>query len=281
MAHALQQLSAAQLYKCAVLSGAPATPERTWGQFGKQMLFGKGPSHVLDPMNRGMVADAALYSNAWTGVPTAVNDTARHLWNGRWGQAAGSVGMGALSFIPGAASAVGAAGRSALKATGAAAAGSAAKQFGQQAAKTTGRFITDNMVRAGRTAGSAVPAQAARRMNQFARSGRQAVEAGQGAITNTARQLMPGQQFKYTNWQHGVQNPLSNGAGGWGLRSPVNVRNWTDGAAVRSGLDTIAQNPASAATFMHGYGTGGIMDQQNMPGADQAHIDWLDQQLSQ
>jgi hypothetical protein len=274
------QLSATQLYKYAVLEGAPQTPERTWGQFGKQLVFGKGPSHALDPMNRGLAADALMYSNAFTGVPTAINDTARHLRNGRWGQAAGSVGMGALSFIPGAASAVGTLGRGALKATGMAAAGTAAKQFGQQAARTTGRAITNTMARAGRQTGNATLDTAARGMNNFARSGRQAVEAGQNAITNTAQKLMPNQQFKYTNWQHGVQNPLSNGAGGWGLRAPVNTRNWTDGAAFRSGLDTIAQNPASSATLLHGYGTGGIMDEKNMPGREQAHIDWLDRNFS-
>lgn len=54
-----------------------------------------------DPTQRGVIADTALYSNPFTGVPTAINDVGRHLYNGRL-MDAGMAGLsGALSFIPG------------------------------------------------------------------------------------------------------------------------------------------------------------------------------------
>lgn len=245
MAFPLQrQVSARELYKI-------ANEGRTWGQF----LFGNGVSSIGDPNNRGFVADAALYSNPFSGTVTAVNDTARHLYNGHYGSALGSLGMGALSFIPGASSAVGAVGKGALKATTGA------------AARATGRGITNAVASVGRRTGSGLIDDAARGMNNFARQGATAVNKGQQAITSVGQKIVP---QKYTQWEHGfrspvqMQNPLSNGAGGFGLRSPVSgvqspvtgqtFRNLYDGTTLRSGIDTAIANPASAATIFHNYG---------------------------
>lgn len=85
-----------------------------------------------DPNSRGVVQDIALYSNPFTGVPTAVNDTARYLYNGDWGQAGMSVLNGALSFLPGF-------GFAAKTLTGAARAGATAA--GKAGLKTTAKVL--------------------------------------------------------------------------------------------------------------------------------------------
>ena len=280
-------LTALSLYKIAVMEGAPNVPERTWGQFGRQLAFGKGLSHVLDGENRGMVADAALYSNPFTGVPTAALDTGRHLWNGRFGSALGSAAMGAVSFIPGAGSALGVAGRGALGAAkgvaGAAAkgvAGQAARSAARQATSSGARAVTNTMASAGRRMGSSSLDNAALAANNYARSGAQAVGNAQRSFVQGAEKILPG-GFQHNSWQHGFQNPLSNGAGGWGMRSPVAGGRYLPSMSksVRSGIDTVAQNPLSAATFFHDYGAGGAFDPTNTQAYDDAHKKWLNEQF--
>lgn len=80
------------------------TPARGWGGFLKDTMFGTAPlaTQIADPMQRGLAQHIAGYSNPVTGVPMAINDTARHLYNGRYLSALGSMGEGALSFLPGA-----------------------------------------------------------------------------------------------------------------------------------------------------------------------------------
>jgi len=75
----------------------------SWSETGNA-AFGTAPmtTQAVDPMQRGIVQHVAQYSNPISGVPTAINDTARHLYNGRYLSALGSVGEGALSFLPGA-----------------------------------------------------------------------------------------------------------------------------------------------------------------------------------
>ena len=89
-----------QLEKRAVGSDPEA---QNFGQAASQFAFGTGDTlGQLDPMQRGMVQEMALYSNPFTGVPTAINDVSRHLYNGRF-MDAGIAGLsGALSFLPGA-----------------------------------------------------------------------------------------------------------------------------------------------------------------------------------
>lgn len=50
---------------------------------------------------RGMVADALLYSNPYTGVPTGVYDTAKNLYHGKYLNALGSLASTGLSFVGG------------------------------------------------------------------------------------------------------------------------------------------------------------------------------------
>lgn len=79
--------------------------KRALTEFGEGMLgTGSAMSQINplgDPTQRGVIANTALYSNPFTGVPTAINDVGRHLYNGRL-MDAGMAGLnGALSFIPG------------------------------------------------------------------------------------------------------------------------------------------------------------------------------------
>jgi hypothetical protein len=97
----------------------------------KSVAFGDQPLlNQVDPTQRGAVQDLALYSNPITGVPTALNDTARHLYNGRYLESLGSVAGGALSFLPGFGFAAKATGK-AVAAGGRALAGAGMKQTGK------------------------------------------------------------------------------------------------------------------------------------------------------
>jgi superfamily II DNA or RNA helicase len=62
---------------------------------------------TFDPNQRGLVSDLALYSNPFTGVPTAISDFAQQAGQGNWGGAAAAFGSGALSFIPAAGGMIG------------------------------------------------------------------------------------------------------------------------------------------------------------------------------
>lgn len=65
-------------------------------EFGQQL-----GQDMAEKQARGLVADLALYSNPFTGVPTAAYDTYNHLRNGRYLNAVGSVASGALSLAGG------------------------------------------------------------------------------------------------------------------------------------------------------------------------------------
>lgn len=54
-----------------------------------------------------MVQDIALYSNPFSGVPTALNDSARNFSRGNYLSGVGNLAMGALSFAPGVGAALG------------------------------------------------------------------------------------------------------------------------------------------------------------------------------
>jgi hypothetical protein len=138
--------SATDLLKLAHLKSA-----RTWGEFA----FGNGMSSAFDPNNRGVATDMLAYSNPISGTVMGVNDTARHLYNGHYGSALGSLGMMGLSYLPGAgaagaltrggaAAAKGlgtAAAKSGLKAVAAPAASTAAKGFMGQAGAAVGKGL--------------------------------------------------------------------------------------------------------------------------------------------
>lgn len=50
---------------------------------------------------RNMLADMALYSNPYTGVPTGIYDTARNLYHGKYLNALGSLASTGMSFLGG------------------------------------------------------------------------------------------------------------------------------------------------------------------------------------
>jgi hypothetical protein len=111
------------------------------GEIGDQIAFGSGGvAGQFDPTQRGLVQDLALYSNPITGVPTAVNDVGRHLYNGRWTDAGMSALSGALSFLPGFGFAARGAGRAAVGA-GKAIARAGAPQVGNAIARGSAKFV--------------------------------------------------------------------------------------------------------------------------------------------
>jgi hypothetical protein len=111
------------------------TKHASWGDVGQaagDILIGGNP---LDPTQRGLAADVALYSNPFTGVATGVNDMGRHLYNGRFGSALGAAGMTALSFLPGVGGAVGKSIGKGVSAVGKAMGSQAVRQGGVAAQK--------------------------------------------------------------------------------------------------------------------------------------------------
>jgi hypothetical protein len=125
--------SATDLLKIARLKAA-----RTWGEFA----FGNGLSSVFDPNNRGVATDMLAYSNPLTGTIAGVNDISRHLYNGNYGNAAGALGMTALSWLPGASVAANVA-KGVGKGVGAAAARAGVKGLSTAAAPAAARGMTN------------------------------------------------------------------------------------------------------------------------------------------
>lgn len=135
----------------------PSAPvPETTGQLLGQVAFGTGNTlGQLDPTQRGMVQDLALYSNPITGVPTAINDVSRHLYNGRF-MDAGLAGLsGALSFLPGFGFAARGAGRMAVQG-GKALARAGAPQVGNAIARGSAKFVNQgrNLVSGANSAAS-------------------------------------------------------------------------------------------------------------------------------
>lgn len=142
-----------------------------------------------DPEQRGLIAETALYSNPFTGVPTAVNDVGRHLYNGRYMSALTSGIGGALSFIPFAGGGFGFAAKGMGRAIGAGGKALARQGLVSQA---TGKAI-------GRGA------------RQFVNAGADAATNANRAISGRLQQHLPmaknpGLMGKAWNW--GMKNPL-------------------------------------------------------------------------
>lgn len=194
-------------------------------------LFGDSVSSVADPTQRGLAVDIGLYSNPFTGVPTAAYDTTKHLMNGRYLSALGSVGMGALSFIPMAGSGVGAGVKGAVRG-GAKVLGRAGQVGG--AAAEAGGFGQKILSGAGK----------------FLAGGNKVVNTGEKAISDTVHGLTGLKQAP--KWEHGLQNPLSNGQGQLGLRSPL-APNFNLKSNLSTGTSKMIQNPATTtATTTYG-----------------------------
>lgn len=128
----------ARIEKQAVQS---APEPQHFGHIAGQVALGSGSMlDQVDPMQRGIIQDLALYSNPFTGVPTAVNDVSRHLYNGRFMDAGMSGLSGALSFLPGFGFAARGAGRLAVQG-GKALARAGAPQIGNAVAKGSAKFV--------------------------------------------------------------------------------------------------------------------------------------------
>jgi len=229
-----------------------------------EFLFGKGLKTVTDPNARGMATDMALYSNPVTGVATGLWDTGSHLMKGNWGQALGSLGMGALSFVPGAGSVargVMGAGKAVLGAGGRAAAkavGPQAMQLGTQAARSAGANVVANIDKAAPALNQMRPAlqsgfqKAQGGVQKFQQSGQQLVQNADTAMRQKIQGVIP---QKY-NKIEGFQNPLVNRNGGLGVRSPI-TPDFSMGKTLRSGVDAAARNPLQQTQWLHSYGVGG------------------------
>ncbi|TXH17684.1 MAG: hypothetical protein E6R03_03435 [Hyphomicrobiaceae bacterium] len=195
----------------------------SWGDVGNwanETFIGGNP---LDPNTRGAIADIALYSNPFSGVPTGINDISRHLYHGSYGKALGSLGMTALSFLPG----LGSAGGKAL----AIGAGEAAAKAGTRAAvhageELGGKFITNAM----RGTGSKTLERAAGHMDDFSRAGKNVIEPAQNKVFSGLQKVVP-QKTTGLTW-----------------KSPV-----------RSTVDAAIRNPIGT-TSMGATMTGGVME---------------------
>jgi hypothetical protein len=169
-----------------------AEGERGWGGFARDVALGQGGlTGQVDPMQRGMAAHVLAYSNPFTGVPTALNDTGRHLYNGRYLSALGSVGEGALSFLPGFGFLGGTAAKG-LAAGGKALAGAGMRQAGGA------------MINTARTANR----------------GRLAVQGAEAAAAKGIQRAIPLAKPPV---------PAATGAAGWGAatrNAPANLRNY-------------------------------------------------------
>lgn len=121
----------------------------------------------LDPTQRGIAADMALYSNPISGTITGVNDMARHLYNGRFGSALGTAGMTALSFLPG-------------------------------VGGVLGKGIARGTRALGKTLGSPAVQRAGANMYKYVGAGGRAVQQGQQAITRGAQRIVPQEYAKMT-----------------------------------------------------------------------------------
>lgn len=63
--------------------------------------FGQHVGRDFEKESRGLVADLALYSNPWTGVPTGIYDTYNSLRSGNYLGALGNVASTGLSLVGG------------------------------------------------------------------------------------------------------------------------------------------------------------------------------------
>jgi hypothetical protein len=222
-----------------------------------EFLFGKGLSSVANPQARGLATDLALYSNPFTGVATGLYDTGSHLMNGRVFSALGSLGMGALSFIPGAGSvargalSLGGKGVSALVNAGSKGLASLGGK-----GKALANTLDTGVQRAGDGVAKAVNSPMGQRINEGAQN---FAERGKIQIDNAVNKLVQrGQQIvpqKYERWEHGFQNPLKNMGEGGGLRSPFSS-DFNLGTNLRSGVDMAIKNPLGTSQFLHSYGGG-------------------------
>lgn len=197
------------------------------GQMASDAVIGGNP---LDPSTRGMAADIALYSNPFTGVPTGINDTARHLSRGNYLSALGSLGMTGLSFLPGIGSVAGKSVAGAGK--GLITAGArAGAQVGERAA---GKFVTDAM----RRTGSKALERAAGHMDDFSAAGQKVIGGAQDKVYSGMQRVLP-QQTPHMTWKAPIRSTVDAV-----VRNPLGTA--STGAAITGGITGAA--PAASVT---------------------------------
>jgi hypothetical protein len=192
--------------------------------------FGYRVGRTLEKQaERGLLTDVALYSNPFTGVPTAAYDTATNLYNGNYMGALGSAASGALSFLPGWG---GTGGRMLARGLG-----GAGKALANAGMKQTGRAL----VSGARTANKAVTAGAevAKNLNTGMAQGIQKV------VPN-----MPGATGLRAGVNTMVKNPLATTAIGGsvigGMTAPDQAQGPLPAAPMPSGMPAGAPAPVGA-----------------------------------
>lgn len=166
-----------------------------------------GTAAQLGMMGAEIGADVALGSNAITGVPWFLGKTLYHGLKGNWGQALTNFGMGALSIIPGAASAAagakGALGAGRI-ATTVARGANALQQTGRagQAVVNAGKTYARGINAAQQVAGRGV---AAMKALPAAQATGQAMSRGIGAAKNFATQPGVLQGARTGMWNTGAR----------------------------------------------------------------------------
>jgi hypothetical protein len=164
--------------------------------------FGQRVGSDFEKEARGLLADAALYSNPWTGVPTGIYDTYNSLRSGNYLGAAGNVAATGLSFMGGGLLSGGAKAlgkgvmRAGMNIAGRGAAQTGARAAAGNAVRQVGRGITG----AGQMMGNAAKTVA---------GGEQALSRGIQRVI-PARPNTTSMMGKARNWA--VNNPLTMGA---------------------------------------------------------------------
>jgi hypothetical protein len=163
-------------YEFGCVMGLRTKKQASWGEAAQGAAGAVIGGNPLDPTQRGIALDIAAYSNPISGVPTAALDTAQHLWNGRFGSALGSIGMGALSFLPGVGGAI-------------------------------GKGIAKGVRGVGKVVGSPALARGGAAARQFVVAGGKNVNQAQGAITNTLQKVIP-QKTTAMTWRAPVRSTV-------------------------------------------------------------------------
>lgn len=220
---------------------------RTWGEY----LLGNGVSSAFDPNQRGMAVDMAAYSNPISGTIFGVNDMARHLYNGNYGNAAGALGMTALSFLPGAgaAGALTRGGMAAAKGVGTAAAKGGIKALAAPAATT-----------AANTAAKGFMGQAGSMVGQGLKATGKAVGKGLQAVHQPfVNAVAPGSLASRLADPRNATNAMSSFGRHTGLQAADNLAMGTQ-KAVQYGANAMQNNkmlryPAMAGGYLaHNHG---------------------------
>lgn len=190
-------------------------------EFGLQV--GAVTKTAAEKAARGLVADALLYSNPFTGVPTAAYDTYNNLRQGKYLGAVGNVASGAMSFA--APAAVGAG----LKATGVG------------ALRAGARVGTNNMLGGAlRGAGKALTSSG-RAINSAVKPMTSAFAGMNNAVSRGVQSVLP-QRAGATFSRAPVQ-----AATNWAGKNPIELASY---AGLAAGAGTAARQPTQPTSSL-------------------------------